>query len=155
MVTRHSSWLLAIAVLLSVSELGCKRTDPTRHDGAASADPYTAVRSEDGSESRVRLGPGPIPPEFPPGVPLYPGAEFTSTVRTAKSVIVMLATSDPPEAVYSFYGKQPGYEPISDLTVGDKRVLHLKQLSTAKDFQVVVQTEGSRSRVSLVTQAAR
>jgi hypothetical protein len=146
---------LAIAVLLLLPGLGCKRTAPNGVDAGASADPYTRVRSEDGSESRVRLGPGPIPPEFPPDVPLYPGAEFSSTVRTAKSVIVMLATSDPPDAVYAFYGKQPGYEQLSDLTVGDKRVLHLKQLASAKDFQVIVQAEGGRSRVSLVTHGAR
>lgn len=148
---RVGHWLvLALGVLTIVGGLGCTRSDRGVERGNNDGGTYSIVRTKNGGETRVRLGPGPIPPEFPPNMPLYPGAEFSSTARTAKSVILALSTTDALDAVFAFYRKQPGYEEISDADVDDMRVLHLKHAASGKDFQVIVKISGHRTEVSLV-----
>ena len=117
--------LRALVFVVGVVSLGphCKTRDRAV---ATDAGEYAVVRDKDGTETRVRLGAGPIPPEFPPAMELYPGAEFTSTARTKGNVIVALSTTDSLEAVFAFYRKQPGYEEISDVEVRGMRVLNLK-----------------------------
>lgn len=129
------------------SGVHCKRT---HHGTDGESGEYAVVRTKDGGETRVRLGAAPIPPEFPPTMQIYPGAEFTSTARTKKSVVVALSTTDSLEAVFAFYRKQPGYDELSDVEVDGMRVLHLKNPASGKDFQVVVKVEGRTTKVSLV-----
>jgi len=148
--TNRSLPIVAVGIALVVAAEGCSRSERSDGHGAASGAPNSWVRADDGSEARVRLGPGPIPAEFPPNVPLYPGAQLTSTVRTAKDVVVLLSTRDPVGAVLEFYRKQPGYEEISDQTIGDQRVLHFKHAASTKDFQVVVKVGDGLTQVSLV-----
>jgi hypothetical protein len=116
----------------------------------AAAPGYSVVRAKDGHETQVRLGRGPMPAEFPPDVPLYPGAELTATVRTATSVVVTFSTSGAVDAMYAFYVKQPGYEQLSDVVVDGSRVLQVRQVASGKDFQVIVKLDGSRTETSLV-----
>jgi hypothetical protein len=140
--------LLFMAGILTLGPQ-CKRRDHGAiSDGGANGE-YAIVHNKDGSSTRVRLGAGPIPPEFPPGLKLYPGAEFSSTARTAKDVIVNLRTPDSLDAVFAFYRKQPGFDEISDVEVNGMRVLHLKHRASGKDFQVVVKV-GPRTEVSLI-----
>jgi hypothetical protein len=99
---------------------------------------------------RVALGPDAIPPEFPSRIAPYPGADYASTTRTAEGVVIALATADPVEAVLGFYRKQPGYQHVSEVQVADQRVLCLKDVSSGKDFQVNVKTQGHPRQVLLV-----
>ena len=133
-----------------VGGLGCKRIDRDLQRSNGDSGTYSVVRTKDGSETRVRFGAGPIPPEFPPNMPLYPGAEFSSTARTAKSVILSLSTSDPLDAVFAFYRRQRSYEELSDVDVDNLRVLHLKHTASGKDIQVIVKVSGHRTEISLV-----
>ena len=139
--------VFVLGILAIGGEAHCQRTN---HGTDADSAGYAVVRDKDGGETRVHLGAGPIPPEFPPTMALYPGAEFNSTARTAKSVVLSLSTKDSLEAVFAFYRKQPGYDEISDLEVDDMRVLHLKHRASGKDFQVVAKIDGRTTKVSLV-----
>jgi hypothetical protein len=115
---------------------------------------YDVVRSADGGETRVRLGAGPIPPEFPPGTKLYPGASFSSTSRLKSSVVIMLHTHDSADAVFAFYRAQPGFEETSDAVVKNQRVVNFKHHGSGKELRIVVKADGARTQVSLVTLAS-
>jgi hypothetical protein len=141
---------LALWLLPAAAGLACKQGQHTGKDGG---DSYMTVRLKDGGETRVRLGPGTIPPEFPPGTALYPGAEHSSTARTADHVVIVLTTPDPVDSVLAFYRRQPGYQEISDVDVEDKRVLHVRHVASGKDLQVVIETQGRPRQVSLVVRA--
>lgn len=138
--------LLGVALIATVLGFGCKRIER-----GEDRDGYSIVRNKDGGETRVRLGAGPVPPEFPPNMPLYPGAEFSSTARTAKNTVLLLSTHDSLDAVFAFYRKQPDYEEVSDVEVDGMRVLHLKHKASGKDVQVVVKIGGQSTEISLVT----
>ena len=141
--------LVTFAVATLAATVSCKPHDPGADSTNSSGDGDTVVRTKSGEETHVHLGAGSIPPEFPPGMALYPGSDFTSTARTARDVVLSLSTSDTVAAVFAFYRKQ-GYEELSDLQVEDHEVLHLKDRASGKDFQVVVKPSGSRTGVALV-----
>ncbi|MEO6419088.1 MAG: hypothetical protein ABIP39_06760 [Polyangiaceae bacterium] len=150
---RSRPLLFVLAVLIVGPQ--CKRRTHGAGTDAGSDDEYMVVHdSKDGTETRVRLGSGPIPPEFPPGLQLYPGATFSSTARLENSIIVILRTTDSPEAVFAFYRKQSGYDETSDVTIKDKRVLSLKHRASGKELQIVVKVEDGRTIVSLVAHPA-
>lgn len=107
------------------------------------------MRAQDGTETRVRPGAAPVPSEFPPGMPLYPGTHVLSTARSAQSVGITLSTHASPEEVRTFYRKQPGYSVISDTTVNGFRVLHLKHDPSGKDLEVLTKRRGQSTDVTL------
>ena len=150
-VTRRSHLiLLALGALPLVGGLGCKKMEDALRRRGSDAGTYSIVTDEKGEETQIRMGPGPVPAEFPPEMPLYPGATFASTARTAKSVVVGLSTSAPPDSVYTFYGKQPGFEQVSDQKVNGVRVLRFKHTASGKDFQLIANVEGRTTNVALV-----
>lgn len=142
--------LLALGALPLVGELGCTKMEEAVRRRGSDAGTYSVVTDEKGEETQIRMGPGPVPPEFPPGMPLYPGATFASTARTAQSVVVGLSTSAPPDSVYAFYAKQPGFEQVSDQKVNGVRVLRFKHTASGKDFQLIANVEGRTTNVALV-----
>lgn len=138
---------LAALALPAIAGFGCKKFAAS---GPTDAGDYTVVHVRDGGDVRVHLGPGPIPAEFPPGLPLCPGAQFESISRTGKDVVLMLVTRDPPDAALAFYRRQPGYEVTFDSEIEGMRVLNVTHPGSGKKFQVLAEVEGRATRVSLV-----
>ncbi len=146
--SRRLARLVVLAFLPAITGSGCKGLG-----GRASQDKaegYEMVRLPDGGDTQVRLGPGSIPPEFPPGLALYPGAKFTSTGRVSKSVVIALDTADSADKVLAFYREQPGYSVTFESEVDGHRVLNMKHMPSAKELQVLAKPSGSQTQVSLV-----
>lgn len=141
--------LVALATPPVAGAAGCKRFAHHQSDGGA--DDYTVVRGKDGGEAWIRLGAGPMPAEFPPGMQFYPGAEVTETSRIAKNVIVGLSTHDPVETVFAFYRKLPGYTALSEPEVKGTHVLRLKHTASGKEAVVLAAVYGTRTTISLST----
>lgn len=142
---RETACFKMLAMFALILAASCDRsTSHERNDG------YAVVKSKDGTTTEVRLGPGPLPPEFPPGLNLYPGAEFTSTARTGNKVLVLLSTPDSADQVFAHYRALSGFEELKEVEVEEYRSLLLMHEETRRDVQVLAKPVGSRTEISLV-----